>query len=84
MKVYFSHTGVNNLMPMIDVDSKGTFLQLVDQINCNPKITGIKSKIALEGKILSSARIFINVDVKSTDVNGSTYYKFYEKENTQE
>lgn len=84
MKVYFSHTGVNNLMPVIDVDSKGTFLQLVDQINANPKITGIKSKIALEGKILSSARIFINVDVKSTDINGSIYYKFYEKENTQE
>ena len=84
MKVYFSHTGVNNLLPTIDVNPVSTFLQLIDQINSKPEIIGIKSKIVLAGKILSSARIFINVDVKQTEINGNSYYKFYEKENTKE
>ena len=84
MKVFFSHTGFNNLMPVVDVETCSKFSQLIDQINSLPEIVGIKSKIALEGKIISSARIFINVDIETTEINGKVYYKFYEKENTKE
>lgn len=84
MKVFFSHTGINNLLPIVDVPCAGTYLQLIDEINSLPTCLGIKSKIVLEGKILSSARIFINVLVKETVINGKTYYKFFEKETTRE
>lgn len=84
MKVYFSHTGENNLMPVLDLEPTSTYSQLIDRINSVPEIVGIKSKIALSGKILSSARIFINVQVKETTINNTTYYKFFEKENTIE
>ena len=69
---------------MLDVEPTLTYLQLVDKINEVPEIVGIKSKIVLGGKILSSARIFVNVSVEETIINGATYYKFFEKSNTSE
>lgn len=84
MKVFFSHTGFNNLMPSVDIDCSGTYLQLINEINSMPEYSGIKSKIVLDGKVQSSARIFSNVLVQETPINGRTCYKFFEKETTIE
>lgn len=84
MKVYFSHTGIHNLYPMLEIDASGTFLSLINSINDVPSLNGIKPKIALNGKIISGARIFVNVFVITTIINDKAYYKYYEKESTYE
>lgn len=84
MKVYFSHTGINNLLPMIEVDCKGTFLDLLNDINSMPEYSGLKSHIAVAGKVISSARAFLNVLVQEEEIEGKKNYKFYEKESTIE
>ena len=77
MKVFFSHTGIHNLIPMIEIDKQDTYLSLVNEINAIPSLNGIKSKIALNGKVLSGARIFVDVQVIETTINGKPYYKYY-------
>lgn len=84
MKVYFSHTGINNLLPTIEVEKKDTFIEVLNEINAMPQYTGIKHEVSLEGKVVSSARVFINVEVIETEINGTKYYKYYEKESTVE
>lgn len=84
MKVFFSHTGIHNLIPMIEIDKQDTYLSLVNEINAIPSLNGIKSKIALNGKVLSGARIFVDIQVIETTINGKPYYKYYEKQNTFE
>ena len=84
MKVYFSHTGIHNLYPMIEIDSQDTYQSLINEINAIPSLNGIKSKIAVNGKILSGTRIFSNIQVVETTINGKHYYKYYEKQNTFE
>ena len=84
MKVYFSHTGIHNLIPVIDIKNDGTLLDLVNQINSLPGMTGIKSEIVLEGKVSSGARLFANVQVDVNEINGRTFYKYYEQESTYE
>lgn len=84
MKVYFSHTGINNLLPMLELKADGTYMDLINEINATPEYTGFKSQITIDGKVISSARIFANVHVEESSIDGKKNYKFYEKENTEE
>ena len=84
MKVYFSHTGIHNLMPMMDINGITTYLELINEINSIPNINGIKAKICLDGKLLSGVRIFANIDVIEKEICGKTNYKYYEKDSTVE
>ena len=84
MKIYFSHTGINHLKPVLEMACEGTYLDLINAINALPDLVGIKSSIVLEGSLLSSARLFGNVEVIEKEINGSKNYKYYEKEDTFE
>ena len=84
MKVFFSHTGFHNLLPMYDVDVHGSFLDLVNEINAIHGLAGIKSKIVMGNKIASGARVFANVQIHETHINDRVFYKYYEKETTYE
>ena len=84
MNVFFSHTGINNLLPFIAIDCKGTYFDLLNEINAMPDYSGLKSQIAIEGKVVSGARVFANIEVEEREIAGKKNYKFYEKESTIE
>lgn len=84
MKVYFSHTGINHYEPELDILHADTYITLIDQINQLDGYSELKNRIYKENRIISGARIFVNVLVKSEVISGNTCYKFYENENTKE
>ncbi|WFA10074.1 DEAD/DEAH box helicase [Tissierella sp. Yu-01] len=84
MKVYFSHTGVNNYAPEIDIDFSGSFEGLIDCINQVPGYSQLKNTVLNNGKIRSSTRIFVNVVTTNSNSSGLPVYKYYEGENTRE
>lgn len=84
MKVYFSHTGVNNYGPEIDIECMGTALELLDRISQIDGYAEIKNRVVKGGKIASGARIFLNILTLSEMITGINIFKFYENENTVE
>ena len=84
MKVFFSHTGVHNLIPMVEINGQDTYLSIINELNAIPRFNGIKSKIVFDGRVMSGARVFVNAQVIETTINGKHYYKYYEKQNTFE
>lgn len=83
MKIYFSHTGNNQLLPEIEIVAS-TLSELIDKINQLPNFIGIKNEICLSGKLLSSIRIFANVEAKIESVYDIHTRKYYETDNTIE
>lgn len=81
MRVYFSQVGRTTIYTEID----GNLLSLkeiINIINMKQEFVGIKNDILEEDKISSQARIFENVSVETSKLNGTDniFYKFYEKE----
>lgn len=85
MKIYFSHTGYNDFYPEIEIKEKLTSLGAVlDYVNQIPEYSGIKSKISLNYKIKSNARIFVNINANKDIVQNYEQRRYYESENTYE
>lgn len=84
MKVYFSHTGVNNYAPEIDINFSGTFKDLIDIINQVPGYSELKNIVLNNDKIRSSTRIFVNLVSNNSNTSGTPVYKYYEGEHTRE
>lgn len=81
MKIYFSQVGKKVIFTEIE-SVKMTVKEIINTINSKPEFIGIKNSILEEDSISSQARIFENIHVVSSLVNGTdeTFYKFYEKD----
>lgn len=84
MKVYFSHTGINNYMPEIDITYSGTCEGLIDSINIINGYSQLKNVVLEKGKLSSNTRIFVNIVVNKSIKSGVQVYKFYENDRTKE
>lgn len=84
MKVYFSHTGYNSLLPEIEVKGN-TLIELIDNLNQIDCYVGIKNRICTSAKINSGARIFADIDISCIhNIGELKCYKYYEKNSTVE
>lgn len=81
VKVYFSHMGNPLLKGINELEvNEGTVLEVINQIN--RKVLGIRDCILSDNnKILSSARLFKNIDVYENEYGAVNYY---EKDDTIE
>lgn len=85
MKVYFSHTGLSNYLPVIEVDNCNTLIEIINKLNQTDDYNGIKSMtLSDNGKILSSVRVFANIEVIEKEQSGKHLYSYYENESSVE
>lgn len=81
MKIYVSHTGIDNWG--WDFESAETVLQdIVEEMNNSGSFPKIYNKVFAAGRVTSATRIFANVEVVTA--NNENSYKYYEKEDTEE
>lgn len=83
MKIYFSHTGIENWKPFVEMHSVSDVHDLVFKLNDLDEYRGIPNILTENGKISSSARVFFNIEVLTETTNNSLM-RFYEKKNTKE
>ena len=84
MKVFFSHTGYNNLVPEITMSDTLDLNALIDELNKAENLSGIKNVLIDNGKIASNVRIFSNVLANEIKDKPVLARKYYEKDNTEE
>lgn len=84
MKVYFSHTGLQGILPSVEVGDRRNIREIIDYINSLPDMSGLKPHISNNGKLSSSARIFSDILVEEFDVNDHTFTKYFESSATCE
>lgn len=84
MKVYFSHTGNNNLYSENEVNNIFNLKELADALNRTSGLEGIKNIIITGDKIASNVRVFKNIYVKDENKKGVVIRKYYEKDSTKE
>lgn len=81
MRVYVSHTGINNWEKSFDT-VKSTLKEVVEEMNETDSFKKIYNTIFEGNSLSSSTRIFANVEV--VEEQDGKYFKFYEKQGTKE
>ena len=81
MEIYVSHTGIKN-WGFKASSSKDTVREVVEDLNNSGQFPHIFNTVFEGDKIVSAARIFMNVEVISE--YSASSYKYYEAENTKE
>lgn len=83
MKVYFSHTGIDNWKPCIEIQGVYDVRHLLLKLNDLDEYRGILNIIIENGKISSSTRVFFNIEVLN-EIANTSLMRFYEKKETRE
>ena len=81
MKVYVSHTGIENWGWSFESD-KTCVKEIIEEMNNSGLFPQIYNRVFEDGKISSSTRMFADVEVICE--NNDSCYKYYEHENTRE